>query len=474
MKKRSIIATILAISFAFGFTACDLSGETGKSAYEIAVENGFKGTEQEWLMSLKVGKSAYEIAVENGFKGTEKEWLESLKGSDGQNGDDGNHLTISDIYEEWLAQGNQGSFNDFLKEYLSVDSDGTFEYDVDILQHNLMSTVRIYCAFSNDSSSYSAGSGVIIDLDKEQGDAIVITNYHVVYNVESKEKISNDICLYIYGSLTGLDDDGSIGGPHGIHATYVGGAMNYDIAVLRVDNSEILKNSIAEEAKMGDSETVTVGEKVFAIGNAQGEGISVTEGILSVESETIDLTSPDEKSVLNFRVMRTTAAINHGNSGGPLFNAKGELIGINNAKRVEESVEGMGFSLPISQVKHVVGNILDNNGTVKRALFGVTIQTVDSKAVWDETRDRVKIVETLIVSDISTGSIAFGKFQLNDQIIGMEIGGEKITVERSFHMIDRMLSVRLGDEVKITVLRGGQEVELTFVFDNAKYFSEVK
>ena len=256
-------------------------------------------------------------------------------------------------------------------------------------------------------------------------------------------------------------------------ASYVGGSMTYDIAVLRVENSEVLKNSLAEEAKIGNSDTVTVGEKVFAIGNAEGDGLSVTNGVLSVDSDSIDLVSADEKSNISFRVMRTSAAINHGNSGGPLFNARGELIGINNAKKVQEDVENMGYCLPITQVMNVVGNILDNNGAVKRALFGVTVATVDSKAVWDEERGRVKIVETLQISDVSKGSIAYGKFKVGDYVLSVTIGGETTVVERSFHMIDRMLSVRFGDTVKVKVKRGGVEVELSFTFSSWNYFADV-
>ena len=449
MKKKSIVGLILAATFALGFSACDF----GKSQVEVIH-----------------GKSAYEIALENGFKGSEQDWLLSLKGADGE---DGTTITVADLYEEWLAQGNQGSFNEFLKEYLSVDAEGIYGYDVDIVQHNIMSTVSVYCAFTSSDTELSAGSGVIIDLDKDAGDALVITNYHVVYNVEATEKVSRDICLYLYGGLPGYDPDGSLGGLCGVKASYVGGSMTYDIAVLRVENSEVLKNSLAEEAKIGNSDTVTVGEKVFAIGNAEGDGLSVTNGVLSVDSESIDLVSADEKTNISFRFMRTSAAINHGNSGGPLFNARGELIGINNAKKVQEDVENMGYCLPITQVMNVVGNILDNNGAVKRALFGVTVATVDSKAVWDEERGRVKIVETLQISDVSKGRIAYGKFKVGDYVLSVTIGGETTVVERSFHMIDRMLSVRFGDTVKVKVKRGGVEVELSFTFSSWNYFADV-
>ncbi len=459
MKIKGAIGLFIAAACCVGFSACDFAA--------IAKEED------------RSGKSAYEIAVENGFQGSEEDWLLSLKGEDGK---DGTEITIADLYEEWLAQGNLGSYNEFLKEYLSYDLSADFGYNVDILQRNILSTVSVYCAFSvkaigetGSKTSLSAGSGVIVDLDKENGNATVITNYHVVYDADSTEKISEDICLYLYGGKGGYDEDGSLGGVSGIHASYVGGAMNYDIAVLRVQNSEILKQSVAEEAKIGNSETLTVGERVFAIGNAEGEGISVTEGVLSVDSESIDLTAADEKSTVSFRVMRTDAALNHGNSGGPLFNAKGQLIGINNAKKVEDEVDAMGYSLPITQVMYVVDNILDNGGVVKRAMFGITVETVDSKAVWDEQRDRVKIVETIRVAEITENSISENKFKIGDKILSIQVAdGEIKDVERNFHVIDRMLSVRLNDTVKVTVLRDGEEKVLSFTFDKWSYFNNVQ
>lgn len=457
MKKRGILAAGLAAVCAFSFAACDFS------AYADETEN--------------VGKSAYEIAVENGFQGSEADWLLSLRGKDGADGED---ITVSDVYEAWLARGNKGSFNEFLKEYLSYDVT-TAGYDVDVLQHNLLSTVRVYCAFPSlavagaSSSTGSAGSGVIIELDKEKGDAIVLTNYHVVYNASStlsSNRISNDISLYLYGGVIGQDEDGSVGGVCAVPASYVGGSMTYDVAVLKVEGSSVLKESVAEKAKIGNSERVTVGEKVFAVGNAKNKGLSVTSGVLSVESENISMKAADEKTEVSFRVMRTDAALNNGNSGGPLFNTKGELIGINNAKTIEDGVDGFNYSLPITQVMYVVNNLLENGGVVKRAMLGLSVSAADSKAVWDEARGMVKIVETTQVVKVEDGYIADGVFKVGDIIQSVEIGGETKTVERSFHLIDRMLSVRLGDIVKITVLRGAETKTFTFTFDKLKYFED--
>lgn len=158
---------------------------------------------------------------------------------------------------------------------------------------------------SNTSSKeYSAsGSGVIYKIDKALGDAFIITNYHVVYDASSNSNngISEDIKVYIYGSE--IEENA-------IEATYVGGSLYYDIAVLRIEDSEILKNSSVRAVEISDSDNVTVGDNAIAIGNAQGYGISASFGIVSVDSEYITMTAADGKTSVSFRVMRIDTAVN--------------------------------------------------------------------------------------------------------------------------------------------------------------------
>ena len=349
--------------------------------------------------------NAYDIAVKNGFKGTEEQWLASLRGTDGIDGDDGSDLDIKEVYEAAKEAGYQGTFLEFLKEYLSVDP--VENNDTETIAKNVSSVMSVCCAFTTTTTyrqqlmfggfttktvvkaSASAGSGVVIDLDKEKGDALIVTNYHVLYSlgVDTENDISDCIYLYPYGArnfftsgadekgeLSDANEDGKIDkndqgdmGGDGIKATFVGGAMDYDVALLKIENSEYLKASAVTKATIGNSDEVTVGEKVYAIGNANGQGISATTGVISVESETIDMSSIENAAqTVTYRVLRTDAAINHGNSGGALFNAKGELIGITNAKNVEDETDNMGYALPITQVKYLIENIRKNNGVVKR------------------------------------------------------------------------------------------------------------
>lgn len=430
------------------------------------------------------GKSAYEIAVENGFTGTEQEWLNSLYG---KNGEDGADLDIEDIYEK---SGYTGTFQQFLKEYFGKDSlDIVEDNNTTQIAKNLMSVVSVQ-AFSAGST----GSGVIIDLNKTAGTAYIVTNYHVVYSAEVDESDwKKNIYVYLYGSQsyeTELQANGSYkltGYGDGMEATYVGGSINYDIAVLKVEGNDYLKNSVAQEATIGNSDTAVVGEKVYAIGNPQGHGIAVTEGALSVDSEYISLAMEVLYKVNNgfggyknviaekefsYRVMRTDAAINGGNSGGALFNVKGELIGIVNAKSSSSAIDNMAYALPITNVKYVVDNILDNSGKVLRAMFGVTLEVLSSKAEFDKNGN-ITTVQTIGVNEVSEGSIAEGKLQKGDVLKTIQInGGEVKNVTRQYTVIDYMLNVRRGDTVKMKIVRGGTEQEISFTFDKAEYFTD--
>ena len=142
----------------------------------------------------------------------------------------------------------------------------------------LLSSVVIRCA-NQVPGSYIVGSGVIYELDKSRGNAYIITNYHVVYNESTGSLFSNSA---IKVRLYGMDSDN-----YEIGAEYVGGSKEYDIAVLKITGSTILKNSDALPAIFADSENAFALDNVVAIGNPKGAGISATKGIISKESEYI-------------------------------------------------------------------------------------------------------------------------------------------------------------------------------------------
>ena len=334
----------------------------------------------------------------------------------------------------------------------------------------LRSVVHVRCDFTvtvQSSSSWpgmgggtkteqytSGGSGVIYQMDKSSGSAFVITNYHVVYDPSSTTAngISDSINLYLYGSEVQ---------EKAISATYVGGSMYYDIAVLYVENSSILKTSDACGVDVADSNEIMVGDKAIAIGNSKGFGISATTGVISVDSEYITMTGADGKTSIPFRVMRMDASVNSGNSGGGLFDANGNLIGIVNAKYIETGVEGIGYAIPTSVAISVADNIIEycyetDLEQVQRAVLGITVMLTDTKAVYDSENGKISIRETVGVYAIADESLIKGKLQENDVIVSAGINGKMIEITRQHHLIDLSLEARVGDTMTFNVLRNGE------------------
>ncbi len=490
MKKylKKIICAVAVGAFSLTLTGCDLNK----------------------LITTDTPISAYEIAKEHGFQGTEAQWLESLKGTDGKD----STITVTDIYEEWVKQdGNTGkTFNEFLKEYLSVSA--TADNDTDTVANAMRSVVSVQCAFDTTQSvtvgfswntspktvkykTVSAGSGVVWKANETTGEAYIITNFHVVYdeNATDENGISDEIFLYSYGVkntfnyLATTTVNGKVcptqvdGGEQALKADFLYGSPTYDIAVLKVQGSTLLKESLQSgavtTAKIGNSDTVQLGQKTYAIGNPGGYGVAVSSGVVSVDSESITLANIVDSSLadVEHRVIRTDAPINPGNSGGGLFDAQGNLIGITNAKCVQDDVEGEGYAIPINEAMAVIGNLQDN-GTLKKAQLGITVQTKSSKAVYDSVTGRSKLIETLVVVSVNgnakNGStVAYGKMEENDVLYSVEFGGKTTVIERFFHLSDVLLQVRKGDTVKITVLRSGTPTTLTFEFSEDGYFVAV-
>ncbi len=315
---------------------------------------------------------------------------------------------------------------------------------------------------SYENTYSSEGSGVIYKLDAEQGDAFIITNYHVVYDASSDSGVSEDIKVYLYGAEYASQ---------AISADFVGGSVFYDIAVLRVEDCQRLRGSVYSAVKPAEGE-VAVGENAIAVGNPEGLGISTSYGIVSVASEYISMTASDNSGTVTFRVIRVDTAVNSGNSGGGLFNDRGELIGIVNAKIVDDGVENIGYAIPASVASAVTDNIIDNcfgkeNTSVLRAILGVSLGISDSYATVNAESGKPAIIEEVTVSAVEQGSLAYGKLMVGDALVGGRVGDRSVTVTRQYHIIDLMLHARVGDTVKLTVLRGGVQAEVEIVVTEA-------
>ena len=322
----------------------------------------------------------------------------------------------------------------------------------------LQSAVSITCEFTVRTGYYmstatSAGSGVIYTLDKAKGDALIITNYHVVYNSSStaSNKISNDISVFLYGSE--YDSQG-------IAAEYVGGSMNYDIAVLSISDSSALKSADVAAVTVANSEDVYVGDTAIAIGNPEGMGISASSGVVNVDSEYITMTAPDETTQVTFRVMRVDAAVNSGNSGGGLYNSSGELIGIVNAKVSTTDVENIGYAIPSNLAVAVADNIIDNF-TLKEISLGFTPSITDSHAEYDVSTGYISIVEEIQVSAVSGSGLFRSYVQAGDIIVSVSTNEKSVEVTRKHHLTEFMLELRLGDTVTLKFLRDGIEETAT-------------
>lgn len=152
-------------------------------------------------------------------------------------------------------------------------------------------------------------------------------------------------------------------------ARYVGGDEDYDIAVIKVEASDL------QAVTLGDSERLNVGDHVLAIGNPLGElTFSMSGGMVSSVNRAINVDGTP------FNMIQTDASINHGNSGGPLFNSFGEVVGIVSAKLEStssgSSVEGLGFAIPINDVISMIQDIMTNGYVTNKAYLGATVGTL--------------------------------------------------------------------------------------------------
>ncbi|MBP5342446.1 trypsin-like peptidase domain-containing protein [bacterium] len=407
-----------------------------KNAYEIAVENGYEGSLDEWLNDLVKNNaytSIYDLAKENGiFNGSLEDFIQSLKGTAGSfNIQEGTSYGLNSVVSILCNFTITSKYRDFW-------------------------TGRTY---TETSTSTSAGSGVIIEDDKENGVAYIITNYHVVYYQNADSPISNDILIKLYGMELNK---------YKIPAKYIGGSSTYDIAVLRIE-SDIYKNSGAYKASMGDSSKLLVGNQVIAIGNPQAEGISATYGIISVVNDKISLSSSSSSgSSVSYREIRIDAAVNSGNSGGGLFDIDGNLIGIVNAKSVDTSIEGMCYAIPINLAYAVAKKIIntcdgETATTIKKNLLGIGIEVLSSRSEYDKETKTTRIFQEISVNEVTDGGVSYSKLMVGDIIVNITYNGVSYPVNDLYSLEDVLLTTNLGDTVELYIYRAGNYESIPLV-----------
>jgi S1-C subfamily serine protease len=375
-----------------------LRGDRGESAYDIAVRNGFQGSETQWLESLK-GKSAYQTAVEKGYTGTEEQWLATLVGEQGERGEKGETGEKGDIglsaYEiakvagfkgsqaEWLLSLNGEKGENGLSAYeIAVQNgyvgtegqwlisligergaDGKSAYDVAVLGGfegtESQWLVSLIGASGQDSQSeisaiiaqhrliesvieikatsenlQATSSGIIIS-----SDGYILTNAHCVTYETNDENPQTTLFDTVIGKFRGDYQDYSLEVVHYNIAK--------DLAILRFVSTP--ENLVP--VTIGDSDALAIGDTTIVIGNAIGLGITASSGIVAdtAQGYNVDYMGGVVEAI------RTDSPINPGNSGGGLFNAQGQLIGVATFKIAPSSLyEGLGFGLSANMVKEYI------------------------------------------------------------------------------------------------------------------------
>ena len=276
-------------------------------------------------------------------------------------------------------------------------------------------------AFGSIVTQPAAGSGFIISED-----GFVVTNNHVVEDATSISVLMYDGTKY--------------------SAVLVGRDPISDLAVLKIDADNLSFLSL------GNSEILLVGEQVAAIGNPLGEfANSMTVGYISALDREINIDGTP-------RIMlQTDAAVNSGNSGGPLLNMKGQVIGIVTAKSIGSDVEGLGFAIPSSKAKIVIEQLIDigitdGYGYVrKQAVMGVTVSTLDEDGNIG-----------VLVESVNNGSAAETAGIREGDVILSANGKTTNTVNELKEIINALFP---GDKLTLNVLRGGKEIYISVILD---------
>ena len=281
-----------------------------------------------------------------------------------------------------------------------------------------------YNYFGQVVQSASSGSGFIIT-----SDGYIVTNYHVISGGTNVSVTLNNGTTY--------------------EAQVIGGEEDYDIAVLKVDPGETALQSVI----IGQSSNLLVGEDILAIGNPLGElTFSLSEGIVSCLNREINVDGTP------FNMIQISAAVNSGNSGGPLFNSYGEVIGIVSAKYSSSSsgasVEGLGFAIPIDDVLYMIRDIMENGQVTTRPYLGIM-------AAYDSQSSRSGVRSGVYIESVIEGGPAEAAGLQAGDVITM-IGTTTINDRSDISSLSK--SYHAGDTVSVTYVRNREVYTTTLTF----------
>lgn len=290
--------------------------------------------------------------------------------------------------------------------------------------------VQNYFGGTSKQESESAGTGIIIS--QNDSELLVVTNNHVVAGSDT---------------LTVTFADGN-----SVEANIKGTDSEYDVAVVAVpldSISEDTKKAISV-ATLGDSTELKVGEPAIAIGNALGYGQSVTTGVISALNRSVSETdqTTGETTESSVKLIQTDAAINPGNSGGALVNASGEVIGINSSKLVGDSVEGVGYAIPISDVSDLIENLMNQETKTKVAEADQGAIGIKGMSVSTEYSQQLNMPEGVYVSEVTKGGGAEKAGMTRGCII---TGINGTTVSSMDDLQEQLQYYAKGDEEELTI-----------------------
>ncbi len=312
------------------------------------------------------------------------------------------------------------------------------ETGVAVAKKVMPSIVSIKVQFSVNSifgissnGATASGSGIIIS-----SDGYILTNNHIInstssnsyYQVSEATKVS----VYLYGDETEYE------------AKVIGTDEQTDLAVIKIEKSNLTA------AELGDSSAVEVGEFSMAIGNPLGMDNSVTSGIISAVDREV---TSDGKT---FKLIQTDAAINEGNSGGALVNAKGQVIGINTLKILDTGVEGMGFAIPINSTKDITDQLIKYS-KVKRPFIGIS-----GKDINESMAKQYNLVVGVYIAGIEDFSAAEkAGLKIGDVIISAD--GKNITTMDELNEVKN--SHNIGDTITLKINRSGKEMDINVTLE---------
>ena len=293
--------------------------------------------------------------------------------------------------------------------------------------------------FGQTTTSAASGSGFVLTQD-----GYIVTNYHVIEDAAEDSSVTIEVSFANGDKYT---------------AKLVGGEQDNDVAIIKIDATGL------QPVTLGDSDQLVVGETVYAIGNPLGElTYSLTDGIVSALDRLITTSSTDSNGntvSTTLNVLQTNCAINPGNSGGPLFDSYGNVVGIVSAKYTQSSsgvsAEGLGFALPINDVKEIFTELIEHGYVTGKPYMGIQVKDVS-----DELQS-FGITAGARVSYVAEGSCAQkAGLQVDDIITAIDD-----TAIDSSTALTAALSTnyKAGDTATLTIVRNQQEQKLTITFD---------